>query len=334
MQTFCIHDNLVISAKSTTFAPSKHFDHETSLLILVLALQLLTALLTGCSRTVDYPVELRIADSLTLSDHDSAVAYLDALAPRMTSAPEADIRINANHWMAGYMMRLRQVAEAYDFINEENRLKDSLSSVQSDNELAVANALYNYQLREQENMRLHQREERMQAHLLLAVLIALLLLMTVAVVIAYGHRRRTDLRDRNELLRFLLAAKAKEQSEAERTERDAQSMAALRTSEAVQLVTAKARAGKALNDADWEAVEQSLLAIIPDFLSRLRGVHSYSQVEWRMSVLTRMEVTVPDMSILLSRSKVTLYGMRKRLFQKVFPEGARFTDWQDFVMSL
>ena len=305
-----------------------------SLLILVLALQLLTALLTGCSRTVDYPVELRIADSLMLSDHDSAVAYLDALAPRMTSAPEADIRINANHWMAGFMMRLRQVAEAYDFINEENRLKDSLSSVQSDNELAVANALYNYQLREQENMRLHQREERMQAHLLLAVLIALLLLMTVAVVIAYGHRRRTDLRDRNELLRFLLAAKAKEQSEAERTERDAQSMAALRTSEAVQLVTAKARAGKALNDADWEAVEQSLLAIIPDFLSRLRGVHSYSQVEWRMSVLTRMEVAVPDMSILLSRSKVTLYGMRKRLFQKVFPEGARFTDWQDFVMSL
>lgn len=263
-------------------------------------------------------------------DDERAAGYFGQLL----TCDNADIRINANHWMAGYKIQGRQLEEAYAYINEENRLKDSLSSVQSHGELAVANSLYNYQLREKENMQLKQQEQQMRTQLLMAILVALLLVLVVAVIIAHGHRRRADLRDRNELLRFLLAAKAKEHDEPAGPERVAQSLAALRNSEAVQLVTAKAKAGKALNDADWEAVEQSLLAIIPDFLSRLRGVHSYSQVEWRMSVLTRMEVTVPDMSILLSRSKVTLYGMRKRLFQKVFPEGAKFTDWQDFVMSL
>ena len=51
---------------------------------------LLVAILAGCGGRHHYPQSLAVADSLADHHPDSAIHYLDDLAPQMADAPEAD----------------------------------------------------------------------------------------------------------------------------------------------------------------------------------------------------------------------------------------------------
>lgn len=55
-------------------------------------LVLILSFLTSCHRSVRYPAELYVADSLAMCNADRAVAYLDSLAPAMAQAPEPTLR--------------------------------------------------------------------------------------------------------------------------------------------------------------------------------------------------------------------------------------------------
>ena len=67
---------------------------------------------------------------------------------------------------------------------------DTVRSVTSTEALAKANALYNYQLRELENIRLEKANARMHAIVVIACLVALaLLLLSLALLQYYRHRR-------------------------------------------------------------------------------------------------------------------------------------------------
>ena len=67
---------------------------------------------------------------------------------------------------------------------------DTVRSITSTEALAKANALYNYQLREVENIRLEKANARMHAIVVIACLVALaLLLLSLALLQYYRHRR-------------------------------------------------------------------------------------------------------------------------------------------------
>jgi len=67
---------------------------------------------------------------------------------------------------------------------------DTVRSITSTEALAKANALYNYQLRELENIRLEKANARMHAIVVIACLVALaLLLLSLALLQYYRHRR-------------------------------------------------------------------------------------------------------------------------------------------------
>jgi tetratricopeptide (TPR) repeat protein len=81
----------------------------------------------------------------------------------------------------------KKILEDFDIYNS---YIDSVRSVTSTEALAKANALYNYQLREVENIRLEKANARMHAIVVIASLVALVLLLLSLALLQYHHHRR------------------------------------------------------------------------------------------------------------------------------------------------
>ena len=81
----------------------------------------------------------------------------------------------------------KKILEDFDIYNS---YIDSVRSVTSTEALAKANALYNYQLREVENIRLEKANTRMHAIVVIASLVALVLLLLSLALLQYHHHRR------------------------------------------------------------------------------------------------------------------------------------------------
>ena len=111
-------------------------------------------------------------------------------------------------------------------------------------------------------------------------------------------------------------------------------MSALRSSDTYQMIMEKCRDGKALRPEEWKIVEQTIQQHLPNFLTNLKGVYNFSEVEWRVSLLMKYGIPVADIATAVSRSKDGIYSLRLRLHKKAFRDKPKFDSWQDFIESL
>lgn len=256
---------------------------------------------------------------------------LDLYSSLLTSG-SLNAKINANHWLANHALSKDRTEEAFLFQNRAIQLYDSLQTIENDASVSFAQSVYNYQLRERENQKLKANESRMKQRMNLMICASLIIILAGIHLYRKEKRKRIEARNQYQQIKYLLDIKEIEAATT-RTTREVQ-LSQLLKSEAMGIVLEKIKQKKVLTDSEWEVIESGVKTYLPDFLRDLHSVHTYSQKERQMSILTKMGVTPVNIAILLGRSPSAIYNMRTRLFEKVFVKVCPYEDWEEFVKSL
>ncbi len=241
-------------------------------------------------------------------------------------------RSNSTLWFSDYETKRGNAKAALRYMAEFSNLELEVRKLRDGEVVALTNSLYNYHLREQENLRLKAKQEALKSRLRYLSIIAALLVIVLFYVFRYERNRRRNLASRYEQLQYLLASmqadKEKRQSVVDA------GMSALRSSDTYQMIIEKCKNGKELKPEEWKMVEQTLQKCLPDFLSNLKGVYDFSEIEWRASLLMKFGFSVNDIAVAVSRSNDAIYSLRARLYKKALREDTSFNSWQDFIDSL
>ena len=241
-------------------------------------------------------------------------------------------RKNATLWFSDFEMKRGNAKEALRYMAEFSNLELEVRKLRDEEVVALTNSLYNYHLREQENLRLKARQEALKSRIWYLSVIAGLLLIALFYIFRFERNKRRNLASRYEQLQYLLASM---QADKEKRQRVVDAgMSALRSSDTYQMIMEKCKNGKELKPEEWKMVEQTLQKCLPDFLSNLKGVYDFSEIEWRASLLMKFGFSVNDIAVAVSRSNDAIYSLRARLYKKALHDDSGFNSWQDFIDSL
>ena len=241
-------------------------------------------------------------------------------------------RKNATLWFSDFEMKRGNAKEALRYMAEFSNLELEVRKLRDEEMIALSNSLYNYHFREQENLRLKARQEALKSRIRYLSVIAGLLLIALFYIFRFERNKRRNLASRYEQLQYLLASM---QADKEKRQRVVDAgMSALRSSDTYQMIIEKCKNGKELKPEEWKMVEQTLQKCLPDFLSNLKGVYDFSEIEWRASLLMKFGFSVNDIAVAVSRSNDAIYSLRARLYKKALHDDSGFNSWQDFIDSL
>ena len=101
-----------------------------------------------------------------------------------------------------------------------------------------------------------------------------------------------------------------------------------------ELLTTHIHNNKVLKDADWNKIEERLLAAFPSFKERLFSLYQLSETEYHICMLIKLEVTPSNMAKLMATGNSTISQSRLRMQQKVFNGQGTAKDWDKYVLSL
>jgi len=85
---------------------------------------------------------------------------------------------------------------------------------------------------------------------------------------------------------------------------------------------------------DWEMLRIKIDECYKGFSSRLRSIHPISNMEMRICLLLKINISVTGISMLCGRSKSAIVSARKRLYEKYFAEKGKPEQWDEFILSL
>lgn len=100
------------------------------------------------------------------------------------------------------------------------------------------------------------------------------------------------------------------------------------------LLTTHIYNNKVLKTADWQVIEERLLASFPTFRNRLYSLYNLSETEYHICLLIKAEVSPSNMAKLMATGNSTISQNRLRMQQKVFNGEGTAKDWDKFILSL
>ena len=100
------------------------------------------------------------------------------------------------------------------------------------------------------------------------------------------------------------------------------------------LLTTHIYNNKVLKTADWQVIEERLLASFPTFRDRLYSLYNLSETEYHICLLIKAEVSPSNMAKLMATGNSTISQNRLRMQQKVFNGEGTAKDWDKFILSL
>lgn len=241
-------------------------------------------------------------------------------------------RSNANFWLAKYAQNKKELGEAINYLNDALFLKDSLNKIMNSEVVAYSNSVYNYQLRVKENEKLKRKEKKTERKHTLWGFGTILSLVIIGFVGYIEYKKRKTLHSECQRLSELLELKDREAEESKVARRNA--MAQLRTSKAMTLIEEKLVIGDNLSEQDWDVIEETFKCLLPDFLINLRSFHHYTEPEWRLCLLSKMELKAEAIGTLICLSQSAIYNKSRRLYKKIFGHECSQQEWDKFIKSL
>lgn len=261
-------------------------------------------------------------------EYDEAAIYYEKLGE------EGDLtdRSNAYFWLARYAQRKKDLDRSIQYLKDAIDTKDSLHEHQSSEAVAYSNSVYNYQLRVKENEKLKRKEKENERKHIVWAFASIIAFLVAGFLVYIEYSKRKTLNTECKRLHDLLDMMEKEAEVSKQLRKDA--MAQMRISQAMSLVKEKLVLDSALTDADWEKIEDMFSQLMPNFLINLRSIHNYTQAEWRMCILTKMELKPEAIGSLICLSTPAIYNKIKRLYKKLFGHECSTSEWEDFIRKL
>ena len=233
-------------------------------------------------------------------------------------------RRGAHRQLANYALTMGNVEEANAHIQKFGVLTDSILGENDAEALRRMTALYDYSLRERENVRLEKL-------VMFVSVTALVLILILTFIIFYYRKKREVFRLRLQQMELLVA---EHQNKPERIAAEEQStLNQMPIMQHIQSLLADIHQPVMTND-DWQQLEELFAQSLPQFLPRLQEFYQVSLQERRVSMLLRLGITPMDIAQLTAHSKQSVTNTRSRLFEKTFGRKGTPADWDQLVASL
>jgi len=203
-------------------------------------------------------------------------------------------------------------------------LSDSILGENDAEALRRMTALYDYGLRERENVRLEKLVIFVSAT-------ALVLILILTFFIFYYRKKREVFRLRLQQMELLVAEHQNKPERISAEEQDILSHTPIM--QHIQGLLSDIHQ-PTMNNADWQQLEALFAQSLPHFLPRLQEFCKLSLQERRVSMLLRLGKTPTDIAQLTAHSKQSVTNTRSRLFEKTFGRKGTPADWDRLVSSL
>lgn len=92
--------------------------------------------------------------------------------------------------------------------------------------------------------------------------------------------------------------------------------------------------GEGVSEEEWNEIDERFKSVYPRFTSTLLKLHDMSQVEYRVCMLLKLNITPSVIADVLYKDKSSISSIRRRLYTKVFDKKGTSKDWDEFINSL
>jgi tetratricopeptide (TPR) repeat protein len=255
---------------------------------------------------------------------DEAQPYFE----EMTDANDLQVLLDAYNGLTQIAALKKQSDNYLAYFDEYRALSDSLRRISATESVSRMNALYNYQLHEQENASLKLKNQQKLTIIIALICASIILFVSL---FSYYRYRRLQMKQRLEHVQRLL----KEHMEKEvRQEEHARVEQAIQDSDVMQRLMELIEKEKPLTDAAIADIEALLDEVSPGFLPLLRKLGELTPMEYQVCLLIKLNLTPIQMATLMLRDKSTISAIRRRLYKKITGQDGSPADWDNIIHSL
>ena len=280
------------------------------------------------------------------------------LAQELTKSQSVASRLFAFSTLANYAKYTGNETKAYDYIMESYKCQNELNKNVSRNAVIHQNSLYNYALREKENISLKNK----QGYFKNTVLICVILIVVTTLISLWSYNRNRSLKRQLTLQLSKIArleykdelnipATDEKKSVSELKNDIKESLLSLTrnvdfsnycVSESVlsssiyeKLKEALKNDRFAISESDWVELDRIINISYPEFKTNLYNLYgNISAHEYRICLLIKCKMGSTEIGKLTFRDKTSIASTRKRLYKKIFCEDGSAKDLDLFIYSL
>lgn len=211
-------------------------------------------------------------------------------------------------------------------------LDDSVSNIDRAQTILKLNAMYDYSIRENENIRLKSHNTKLVWMFGVAAALLALLAASAIFYLRYKRQQHALLKLKIEKLETLRKESQTKDSVLAKNETDS-----LKASDIYQKICRNINSPQGptrLTDREWLEAAEIIKTIHPQFEERLLSLCRMNDNEMKVCLLLKMEFTPSVIAGLTCHSKESVSATRRRLFEKAFGQKRPPRDWDDFIRTL
>ncbi len=305
------------------------------------------------------------------SQYDSAAFYYKQLLQKGTiyaksTANERLAYIALHHW--------HDAEQTLTYSEQYSLLQDSINKITATESISQMDALYNYNLRENENSQLLIKQKNYQLYLSIGISLFIIMVAVISIhILRNKHKHQllqSELQKEQAKNYYFEDYIAQREAVIEQMEHDADVMgtenlelkveiarqrqllddytiSAKHTQELVSLIPSDIKLsrtytllqnhiinGKHLKDTEITETISMMKTYQPKFMSHLLQLTQLSQQELLICIFTKLDISNKDIALLTAKSESTISSSRIRIYEKVMKAKGTTKDFNNLINSL
>ena len=210
-------------------------------------------------------------------------------------------------------------------------LTDSINQTNAVEQVARMNAMYNYQMRERENLHLKNVTQTQSYLILIITLITISVIGFSIVLYLYTKQRKKRYELKIEKYRSIIDNYKNNLDKENIRKKTINDYEIVKYIHSILITPDNS---SRLYDEHWKQLNDAVNEVYPNFNNRLRDLCRMSQFTTRICLLIKIGVTPTDMAILTNHSASAITSVRKRLYEKAFNRKGTPSDWDEIVRAI
>lgn len=278
------------------------------------------------NRSATYSAARNIYDEI--SKEDSAFIY----NTRAMQCGNIYARQVSYGWLSSYYSKQGNSDSSLYYSILYKQTTDSVLDKTATETVARMNSLYNYQIREKENLRLKSENNKKQNLIVILTLIVLFSIIIVSYTIIYTKEKRRALRFKLEKYEMLLR-----EAENRSNEQKQQRINGISNSDIysqIRNILNDPFKSIRMSEVQWELLSREVNNAYPGFDIQLRDLCRMSLLEYRVCLLIKIGISPTDIARLIIKSPSSAGSIRSRLYEKAFGKKGTAKEWDKIIAAI
>ncbi len=241
-------------------------------------------------------------------------------------------RKSAYRWFTSYFMKQKEFDKLLKYNKLYESAIDTIENITATEAVARMNALYNYQIREKQNILLKEKIEKKQRTIILLSIILFVIIISITYTIMYVREKQRKLKYKLQKYEQII----KEYKKKPQVEKETITNKLDHTDVIIKLkrmLNSPVGITK-LSDDDWHNLSVVVNTMHAGFDEKLQDLCKMSEQDYRLCLLLKVGVNPTDISKLLYKSKTGISSIRRKLYSRAFGKKGESAAWDEVIASL